>query len=208
MFDKIPNLFFNAWFWVSIAGVFIALYYFFNKQSLPRKPGKFFIKHKKRIRLISDIFLILILIFSWSMTFYFSISTNRGLPKDLPQTSEFIRLPLEVFLIMSIFQWGWTVLCIGSLSYFYLNLTKAKRLILLVLSLMPIVLTALLLVLIPPEKPDDLWLTLRIGLLSLTWCWLFNGPAIIAGKHIFYLAWYISRALRITSSEHPDWWQI
>lgn len=206
LFDKVPNIFFNSWFWITVAGILIAIFYFFGKPQQPRKPNEFYLKHKKTIRRILDGFLILILIFTWGMTFYFSISINRGWPKDIPQTPEIMRFPLEIFLTMSISQWGWTALCIGMLSVFSLNLTKAKRLILLIVSLMPIPLTILLLVLLPSKKPEDLWLTFRIGLFSLGWCWIFNGPAIIAGTHFFRVAWYISRALHINSGEYPDWW--
>jgi hypothetical protein len=201
--DKMPNIFFNAWLWIGIAAVLLAIRYFFGKPQQPRKPSEFFLKHKKTIRRIFDGFLIIMLVFHWVIVFYFSITLALGRPKDIPPIP--IHFQLGLFLIMSISHWGGSAIIIGMLSVFHSNLTKFKRLILLIISLIPIPLTILLLVIMSPEKPEELWRTIMSGLVTLMTCWLFNGPAIIAGKHFFHVAWYISRALRLTSGEYPEW---
>jgi hypothetical protein len=205
-FDKIPKIFFSDWFWISIAAALIAIHYFFGKPAPPRKPGKFFLEHKKAIHFISDSFLILMLTVFWGMNFYFSTVPVRGWPKDIPQNPDILRFPLELFLMMSISDWGWSAIFIGMLSVFYSNLTRFKRLLLLLISLIPIPLTILLLSIISPHKPEEIFKFVKIGAYSFITCWVFNGPAIITGKHFFRVAWYISRALRLTSGEYPEWW--
>jgi hypothetical protein len=206
MLDKIPKVFFNTWLWVAIAIALIAIHYFFGKPPPPRKPSEFFLRHKKTIRQIYDGFLILMLILNWIMVFYFSTSPALGWPKDIPPTPDITRFPLKLFLSMAISDWGWSAFIIGMLSVFCSNLTRFKRLLLLVISILPIPLVILSLLVIPPGNPEELRITLTAGLYSLIICWLINGPAIIARKHFFYVAWYISRALRINSGEYPDWW--
>jgi hypothetical protein len=202
--DKILNIFFNAWFWIGIAVVLLAIFYFFGKPAPPRKPSEFFLKHKKSIRRLSDGFLILLLIINWIIVFYFALAPFSGRPNDMPPIP--ISIPLSLFLTMSILRWGWFAIFIGMLSGFYSNLTMFKRLFLLVISLFPIPLVLLSLLINSPEKPDEMRITIISGLNSLISCWLINGPAIIAGKHFLYVAWYISRALRLTSGEYSEWW--
>jgi hypothetical protein len=203
--DKIPKIFFNDWLWIVIAGVFITLHYFFGKPMPPRKPSVFFLAHKKTLKRIYDGFLILLLVFDWAMVFYFSISPFSRQPNDVPPMP--ISFPLGLFVIMSIQQCGSSAFIIGMLSVFHSNLTRFKRLFLFVISLLPIPLVILSLFINPPEKPDDLRITITAGVYSLLSCWLINGPAIIAGKHFLRVAWYISRALRLTSGDYPDWYE-
>jgi len=203
-FDKMPNVFFSAWFWIGIAAVLIATFYFFGKPPQHRQPSEFYLKHKKPIRQITDGFLIIMLILNWIMVLYFSIAPSRSVPKNIPSVS--IDYSLYLFLTMSIPRWAWSAIIIGMLSVFYLNLTKVKRIVLFFISLIPLPLMILTFIFMPSKKPEDIWLILRIGILSLAVCWLFNGSAIIFGKHFFYVAWRISKALRLTSGDHPDWW--
>ena len=91
---------------------------------------------------------------------------------------------------------------IGMLSIFQSNLTKVKRGILLVISILPIMFTVLLLLIDPTEKPEDSYSVIELCLGSLAGCWMVNGPAIILGKHFFPACWGIMHKLRLVSGDY------
>jgi len=98
---------------------------------------------------------------------------------------------------------GFLGVFIGLLSVFQSNLTKVKRIILLVISLLPIIFTILLLLINHTKEPADSWSTIKLGLGASFGCWLINGPAIVIGKHFLPVAWNILCKLRFVSGEYP-----
>jgi len=204
----IPKIFFNYWLWFALIAIVIAVHFFWGKTPPPPKQSKFFAKHKKTIYRIADIFLILVILFGWVTIIYMSTSAalesimlNRTY--NIEPLSESLRFALASFLISAIPISGISGVCIGSLSVFYSNITKVKRIILLIISLLPIIFTILLLLIKPTEEPELFWLTIKLGLGASFGCWLINGPAIIIGKHFFRAWWAILRALRLVSGDYP-----
>jgi len=114
-----------------------------------------------------------------------------------------LHFALAFFLMNLIIISGFSGFFIGLLSVFQSNLTKAKRIILVVISLLPIIFTILLLLINLTREPADSWSTIKLGLGASFSCWLINGPAIIIGKHFIQVAWAILRALRLVSEEYP-----
>lgn len=203
----IPKILFNGWFWVGVMAIFIAIHYFWGKTPAPPKPSKFYNKHKKAIYKITDIFLTLVILFGWVTIIYISASIALmpifNPPYKPEPLSESLRFALAFFLIPAIPISGISGALIGLLSIFHRNLTKAKRIILFIISLLPITFTILLLFIDYQEKPQDCWLTIRRGVDSLVVCWLINGPAIIIGKHFLPVSWSILRRLRLVSGDYP-----
>lgn len=209
--QTIPKIFFNSWFWFAIAiPVAITLHLIRKKYPPPfPKVRSFFFKHKKTIHKIADIFLISVVLFQWIPILYMfasigvkSILLNRTY--NVEPLSESLRFALAFFLNHAIHISGISVGLIGLLSVFQSNITKAKRIILLIISLLPIMFTTLLLLTNHIEKPEDIRLIIKFGLGSLATCWVINGPAIITGKHFFRVSWSLLRKLRLVSGDYPE----
>jgi len=198
----IPTIFSNQWFWLSLMAVVIALHYFWGKTPPPPKPSKFFTKHKKTITKIGDIFLIsIILLIICLQWFSFPINTALKDFSELPRIGTLeLRLICSIFLITMIICSGTAGGLIGLLSVFRSNLTKAKRIILLIVSLLPLTVTIIALSITTTE---NLWSFIKIGLIYSSTCWIFNGPAIIAGKHFFWVSWKLLCKLRLASGDYP-----
>ena len=203
----IPKFFFDSWFWLILIAIIIAIHYFWGKTP-PPKPSKFFAKQKKTIDKIADIFLISVVVLGWIPIIYMfasigveTILLNRTY--NVEPLSESLRFTLALFLIPAIPISGISAGLIGFLSVFQSNITKAKRIILFIISLLPIIFTILLLLINHTEKPEDSWLNIKLGLGYLLGCWLINGPAILLGKHFLPVVWAIGRALRLVSGDYP-----
>lgn len=209
----IPKIFFKSWFWFAIA-IFISIVVHFLRKKYPPPLPKlrmFLTKNKESIRKISDAFiivfvvLILLLFFDISRRFLDEPEYHGQRPILDASIQQLIRstrqLTWSYLLILLTVLWGWCAFWIGLLSYFHKDLIKRKRIFLLIICLVPAVFTALNLSIGPS---DIRWDIIKSGLGSLTLCWIFNGPAIIIGKHFSYVVWYIVHALRLVSGEYKE----
>lgn len=201
---NIPKVLYSEWLWLAIIVVVITIHYFFGKPPPPpQKPNEFFLKHKKTINLALDSILVLMLVFYWMIMSYCTTSPIRGWPKDIPPNPDMNRFALKFFLAFAVSDCSWSALMIGMLSVFQSNLTRLKRLLLLLISILPIPLIILSCLVTPHEKTEELQRIVTTGLYSLVICWVFNGPAIITGKHFFRVAWLLLRKLKLVSGEYP-----
>jgi len=195
----IPTIFFNVWFWFAIMVVIIIIHYFWGKAPPPPKPSKFLTKHKKAINKIMDVCIICIVGSSLLLVFPI-IQIFDALSAPAPIRAIDLQVALAFFLMELIIISGFSGLFIGLLSVFQSNLTKVKRFILLVISLLPIAFTTLLLLIEPSAKH---WSTIKLGLSCTAGCWIINGPAIIVGKHFVRVAWSALRILKLVSGDFP-----
>ncbi len=202
----VPEIFYKGWFWWVILLGFVVVVYFVRKKHppAPPKPSKFYNKHKKSIAKILDVFLIIIVVLGWVPILYMSLSIAVEPifnPSYRPEMRvESFRTALAFFLIPAIPLSSVSSVLIGILSVFQSNLTKVKRIILLIICLLPSVFTIIALLIEPTDKP---WSLIKLGLIYSCICWVINGPAIITGKHFFRVWWAIMRALRLVSGEYP-----
>jgi len=161
--------------------------YFIRKKQppLPPKPNKFFLEHKKPIRKLTDIFLICILLFNLLLFMGTAIPIlikNMFYRPSVPEIpAVYLQTSWLILLMPSICISGWSGMLIGLLSIFQSNLTRTKRVILLIVCFLPVVLTVLALL---TEYSEDYGL-IELGLLSSLGCWLVNGPAVLVGKPFF-----------------------
>jgi len=199
----VPKIFFNVWFWMAIIAVVAVIHYFWGKTPPPpRKPGKFYLKHKKTITKITDVFIILFILVSCLLLMSFPVIRIFDALFKSPQPSRAIDLHFAwayLFIKMIICS-GFSAMFIGMLSIFQSNLTKVKRLILFIICLLPMVFTIITLLIETTEEP---WSTVRLGLIFSCNGWVINGPAIILGKHFFPVSWSIIRKLRLVSGDYP-----
>lgn len=208
----IPKVFFSNIIWFAIIiPLLIAIYLLKRKHPPPpRKPSKFFTKHKESIRKISDACIILLVVLM--LLSFFDISRffldepeyhgqrpilDVSVQQLIRSTRQLVR---SAFLSVFTMLWGLCAFWIGLLSYFHKDLTKRKRILLLIICLLPAVFTALNLA----TGPSDIrWDIIKSGLGSLTLCWIFNGPAIITGKHFPLVFHNILRKLHLVSGDFP-----
>ena len=199
----IPKIFFNAWFWIGLMAIVAAIHFFWGKTPPPPKPSKFFTKHKKTINKVMDVCIICFILAFSLLLMSFPVRQIFG-ALHAPQPIRAIDLYFELaFVLMNlIIISGFSGFFIGLLSVFQSNLTTVKRIILAFISLLPIIFTILLLLINLTIEPAGSWSTIKLGLGASFSCWLFNGPAIIIGKHFIQVTWAILRALRLVSGEY------
>ena len=156
----------------------------------PTAPPKatIFVKHRKLIRKLCDIFLICILLFNLLLFMRIAIPVlinNIFNPPSEPEIrAGYVQATWFIFLMSAICFSGLSGTLIGLLSVFQSNLTKVKRVILLIIVILPLasIISALLI-----DPYEDARSILKLGLLSSLGCLLVNGPAVLAGRPFFQI---------------------
>jgi hypothetical protein len=87
----------------------------------------------------------------------------------------------------------------GNLSIFQSNITKIKRIILLIVCLLPIVFTILHVLTDTTESP---WLIVQLCIYCSVGSWIINMPAVLFGKDFFELAGDILQKVKLVFSHH------
>ncbi len=185
----LPKIFFNAWFWLTLfAALMAAVYLMKGKTPTATPKATIFVKHRKLIRKLCDIFLICILLFNLLLFMRIAIPIlirNILNPPSEPEIrAGHVQATWFIFLMSAICFSGLSGMLVGLLSVFQSNLTKVKRAILLIIVVLPLASTILALLIDPYE---DTWSILKLGLLSSLGCLLVNGPAVLIGKSFFQI---------------------
>jgi len=197
----ISKILLNIWFWFAVVAAIIAVHYFWGKTPPPPKPDRFSIKHRKTINKVMDICIILLVLGQCLFLMAFPVIRIFDallVSRRLGATE--LRFAWVFLLVRMINCSGLAAVLIGVLSIFQSNLTKVKRLILLIICLLPTVFTIIALLI---EPADEHRLTIEFGLIYLCSCWVINGPAVILGRHLFLVFWGIMRKLRLVSGDYP-----
>ena len=198
----IPTIFFKGWFWLPIAVGLIVIACFAGRKGPPAFPrvGKFLAKHERAIPKITDIFVICIVLL-WFPFFmivpvrdvFVSLSTPEPIRKISVQAA-----CMTLFIFLTIWS-GWSGFLVGFLSFFKSNLTKTKRIILLVICLLPVVFTVLLILTDITKSP---WLFVQICLYWSMYSWILNAPAIIIGSHFFVVSSNMARKVKLAFRDY------
>ena len=173
-------------FWYILAGLVyvvinIVLWFYFHKckaKGIQPKPAfAGFKKYERRITKWTDIFVIAIIMLMTLGYISLLVMTNddAGIPLCLETTQA--KNAVNVLLL---FQYSfWAVVMISMLSYFQNNIILIKRLILLIMSCIPIVFGILYCI---ADKDQSNSLHLKLPAITL-FCLIFiNGPAILVGR--------------------------
>ena len=199
----LSRIFFKRWFWWVIWLVLCIVIYFAKRKSpnpFPRV-GEFLIRHKKGITKILDIFVISMVLIWFSLPLYGVRDVFEALSNPEPVRTTLLQSAWS-FLFISLIIWsGWSGLFIGFLSVFQSNLTKARRIILLIVCLLPVAFTLLGVLM---GMKTSLWITIQICLFSSILSWIVNVPAIIVGKHFICVFWSILHALHLVSGDFQE----
>lgn len=205
---SIPQVFSKAWFWaaiwVSLLVIAIVIRRYRGDGLRPAELHPFFQKHRKAIRLGSDIFIIAVV--SALVAFALSISVadlSRALREDGFLRQMDLRFAWSSFIgSMTIASTGGSAL-IGMLSVFQSHITVTKRIILFVLCLLPVVFAVPSLVMASSELG---WRSIPLGILGCAPSWIVNGPAALTGQPWTHIMWRIMCRLRLVSGDYPEWW--
>jgi len=199
----IPRILFSQYFWWTIAFVLIVAFYFVRRKSPPPFPGagKFLKKHEKGVIKISDIFWICMVLF-WSYILLPIAWDDLRNPIESESTQTFV----QQLGFMCTFVWltiwsGISGFWIGLLSIFHSNITTIKRIILLIVCLLPIVFTILQMLTEIIESP---WLIVQTCLFFSAGSWIINMPAVLVGKSFFELLGNISKKVKLMFSHHVN----
>lgn len=198
----VPNIFFQEWFWFALLLAILSLVYVVKKKgpTISLKPDMFFVKHRKLIRKLGDILIICILLFSvillMCVAIPLAVKSILTAPPEPESRAVYLQATWALFLMAAICLSGFSGMLVGLLSVFQSNLTKLKRVILLIVCLWPIVLTVLAVV---NELARGYGL-IKLGLVSSFACWIVNGPAVLIGRPFFQiLEAFIKKLYRVFS---------
>jgi hypothetical protein len=202
----IPRLLYEEWLWITIClpllASILAIRHFHHEP--PPKPHPFFVKHKKTIRRVSDIgiicFVSAMVVFVLWLSFWDLVTR--------PAEDEF-RRQTDWHFAWGIFNggmtiasaWGGTLL--GLLSIFQANINPFKRIVLLVVCLLPVAFVAPNLSVLHSDQGG--WEIPLVALCVLP-CWLVNGPPVLTGQPFSRIVWRIMRKLNLASADYSEWW--
>jgi NO-binding membrane sensor protein with MHYT domain len=208
----IPRLLYEEWVWMAIClpllAAILAIRHF-RREPLP-KPHPFFVKHRKTIRRVSDI----VVICSVSAMVAFVVWSSFWDLVASPAEDEFIRQSdwQSAWLIftggmMGVSAWGG--LMVGLLSVFQTSITTCKRIVLLILCLLPVAFTVVTLSRISSglDWQEVLgWRAVPLIILVALPCWLVNGPPVLTGQPFSRIMWRLMRKLNLAPADYSEWW--
>ena len=202
----IPKILFSQYFWWIIAFALIVAFSFARKKGPPPFPGagKFFKKHEKSTIKICDIFWICTVLFWSSLAFFMLFIFRKEL--SVPLESEPYRtISLQsdrMFIFSILIMWsGTSGFCVGNLSIFHSNITKKKRMILLIVCSLPIVFTILQVL---TGYTESYLSSIQLCLYSLLGSWIINMPAVIVGRSFFELLGNMAKKVKLMLSHHTN----
>jgi len=203
----IPKILFSQYFWWAIAFVLLVAFLFVRKKSPPPFPGagksirKFCKKNEKRITKISDIFCICMVLL-WSYIFLPYVWDDIRNPIESESSQTLIQKLgfMSTFIFLSIWS-GISGFWIGLLSIFHSNITIKKRIILLIVCLLPIIFTILQLL---TDIIESLWLIVQVCFFFSIGNWIINMPAVIVGKSSFELLGNMVKKVQLMLSHHAS----
>jgi len=197
----IPKFFFDYWFWLPIAGGLIVVAHFASRKGPPPFPrvGKFFTRHERAITIIGDIFLVCVVLLWSSLPLYGVRDIFSALSAPEPIRTISVQTAWTALFIFLITWSGMSGLLVGLLSVFQSNLTKTKRIILLVVCLLPVVFTVLQVL---TGITENTWLIVQLCLYSSAGSWIVNAPAIIIGSHFFVVSSNIARKVKLAFRDY------
>ena len=193
--STIPNIFFKGWFWCIFAITLLIIVHFLKKKSPPpfQNVKIFFTQHKVTITKISDVILISLIIFSFFILIPNTQNTSNILFYNNSTRAEFEKIDLLISLQFMILWSGFSGVLFGGISIFHSNLTIIKRVILLIVCLLPVVFTILSWLI----DKISLGPNLQLCLYSSTLSWLANATAIFAGKHFSHVLEGIDKKIKL-----------
>ena len=195
----ITEILYNHRFWLIVAFILIVAIRFARKKAPPPFPGagKFFDRHKRDIKKITDLFIICTVLLWFPLFSVLDVFTVQSESEPTGIMTQQLDL---VFTFTLLIVWsGISGFLIGFLSLFRSKITKTKRIILLIVCLLPIVFTVLQIL---SGAKENLSSTVQLCLLSLVGSWIINMPAVIVGRSFFELLGNTAKKVKLMFIHH------
>jgi len=201
----IPGILYKEWFWLVMLLCLVAALSFARRKYPARSPSesKFFSRHKQTIRRAADLFLVACVVLITCPVLLISVQSIFD-TASLPQPIRAMGLEAYsaglsiVFMLWS----GLVGFVIGQLSTFQSNLTRRKRIVLLVMCLLPV---AFMLAALATVIAELRWSIIQICV-GVSWpSWVVNASAILTGEGFFRRLWWIKCKLGLARGDYPDW---
>jgi hypothetical protein len=197
---SISHVFSNEWLWLTIglliSGTVLAIHRFRGGAPTNSNPPLFLTRHVKTIRLVWIVaFLSGVAVF---VVYPSVLQFSHALASNGPTRQMELRFAwLSFFGGMAIAS-AWGGALVGMLPVFQTNMTRFKRIVLLVLCLLPM----MFIMLNSAAASSELdWPVIRSFSVP---CWVINGPAVLTGQPLFQVVGRIMRKLRLTSGDHSE----
>jgi hypothetical protein len=204
--ESISQMISEAWFWLAIVAGLLVVLHFARKKHLQPLPisHESLDKHRKVVPKVivtaTDALLIGAGLFG-CMIFFSALREDFRVLHD-PLYPQAIRPMHLSLLFVDVVVWsGILSTLIGPLSFFQSNLTKFKRIILLIVCLLPALFTVPALLTSPAENRG---VVLLLGVVFSAPSWIENGPSMVTGQPLFDIVWGIMRKLHLVSGDAPD----
>jgi len=202
----IPRLLYEEWVWMAIClpllAAILAIRHF--RREPPPKPHPFFLRHRQTISRVSDVFIICFVSAMVVFVVWFSFWDLVASPAE----DEF-RRQTDWQFAWGIFTGGMTIasawggFLVGLLSVFQANITPFKRIVLLVLCLLPV---AFVVSNLSVLHSDQGWREIPLVALCVLPSWLVNGPPVLTGQPFSRIMWRLMRKLNLAPADHSEWW--
>ena len=199
----IPGFLYEDWFWLAILlGLFILLRFAKRRGRYPPpfpRIAAFLTRHQKHIVRATDLFIVVsVVLFGGFLLSFLVTDMVKALSAPLPVRATRLQYTWLGGLGAMIFWSGMAALLIGLLSPFHSNLTRRKRVFLLLLCLLPVALTALALA---TASADVRWSMIQLGAAACSPGWIVNAPPILVGQHCIDFGRRILCKLHLVSSD-------
>ena len=160
------------------------------------KKHSFVAKHNKTISFVGNIFLLIAIVVVFYLKFKIPLKSNFNYLKRSNSINIQRLLSVTQSLLGAITGFiGMSGSFAGFFTFFRYDITKTKRIILLIICLIPIILTAINLLICPylGRWSVESDLLLKLGIQSFLSVFLINGATIILGKHIMTIGYDLTR---------------
>jgi hypothetical protein len=198
---SLPQMFFEDGFWLAIVASLLVVLYGVKKR-YPRpfpKSQEFLGRHRKAVATATDSLVIgAVLLCTLILWHLLRVDSGAWHSPSEPQEIRVMRISsLSVDMVV----WSGVVgPLLGFLSFFQSNLTRFKRIALLILCLLPALFTTPGLL---NASTENRWQTIQLGVIFSLPGWIVNGPGVLMGQPLSHLVWRIMCKLHLASGDMP-----
>jgi hypothetical protein len=199
---SIPQILVKEWFWLAImAGLFVVLHSVRKRYPPPFPKSRQFLRRRRTtIKRAMDVFAIGAVLLC-SLFLLYPLRGAIG-AWGAPSEPREVRAVLISSSFIDMVVWsGVTGPVIGFLSFFQSSLTRFKRIVLLILCLLPPFFTAVALL---AGSIENWRSAVQLGAMFSAPTWVVNGPGVLIGQPLPNVLWRIMCKLRLASGDLPD----
>ncbi|MBN1358952.1 MAG: hypothetical protein JW993_00085 [Sedimentisphaerales bacterium] len=199
---SVPRILFSDWLWWAILAVVLALAFLLRKRYPRPSPeiSNFLVRHRGTIARVIDIALIIAVLF-WSPLLFDAIRGFRQARAGATEPPLSLAQALSMSLVMVAVWSGFVAPFLGCLSVFRFRITTPKRIVLLILCLLPMIFATVALLFSPVEDRRPV---AQLGALVCVPTWIANGSRALTGRPLVEVIRRIIPKLRDSAEGRGD----